>query len=121
MINIPPAFIYIIGALLIPLIRIRILKQALVLLIPTIAFWNLINMPHGVYWTYQFLDYELILGRVDKLSMVFAYVFVIMSFIGMVYALHIKDYGQHVAALLYVGCTLGVVFAGDLFTLFVFW
>jgi multicomponent Na+:H+ antiporter subunit D len=121
MINIPPAFIYIIGALLIPLIRIRILKQALVLLIPAIAFWNLINMPHGTYWTYQFLDYELILGRVDKLSMVFAYVFVIMSFIGMVYAIHIKEYGQHVAALLYVGCTLGVVFAGDLFTLFVFW
>ncbi|MBW1744846.1 MAG: Na(+)/H(+) antiporter subunit D [Deltaproteobacteria bacterium] len=121
MINIPPAFIYIIGALLIPLIRIRILKQALVLLIPAIAFWNLVNMPHGVYWTYQFLDYELILGRVDKLSMVFAYVFVIMSFIGMVYALHIKEYGQHVAAFLYVGCTLGVVFAGDLFTLFVFW
>jgi multicomponent Na+:H+ antiporter subunit D len=121
MINLPPAFIYIIGALLIPLIRIRILKQALVLLVPTIAFLNLINMPHGTYWTYQFLDYELILGRVDKLSMVFAYVFVIMSFIGMVYALHIKEYGQHVAALLYVGCTLGVVFAGDMFTLFVFW
>ena len=122
MINIvPPVFIYIVGALLIPLVRLRILKQALVLLIPAIAFWNLINMPHGTYWTYQFLDYELILGRVDKLSMVFAYVFVIMSFIGMVYALHIKEYGQHVAALLYVGCTLGVVFAGDLFTLFVFW
>jgi len=121
MINIPPAFIYIIGALLIPLIRVRILKQALVLLIPAIAFWNLVNMPHGIYWTYQFLDYELILGRVDKLSMVFAYVFVIMSFIGMVYAIHIKEYGQHVAALLYVGCTLGVVFAGDMFTLFVFW
>lgn len=121
MIDIPPAFIYMIGALLIPLVRIRIFKQALVLLIPAIAFWNLINMPHGTYWTYQFLDYELILGRVDKLSMVFAYVFVIMSFIGMVYAIHIKEYGQHVAALLYVGSTLGVVFAGDLFTLFVFW
>ncbi|MDL1982577.1 MAG: Na(+)/H(+) antiporter subunit D [Deltaproteobacteria bacterium] len=122
MINIvPPVFIYIVGALLIPLVRIRVLKQALVLMIPAIAFWNLINMPHGVYWTYQFLDYELILGRVDKLSMVFAYVFVIMSFIGMVYAIHIKEYGQHVAALLYVGCTLGVVFAGDMFTLFVFW
>ncbi|MEA1899500.1 MAG: Na(+)/H(+) antiporter subunit D [Thermodesulfobacteriota bacterium] len=122
MINIvPPVFIYIVGALLIPLVRIRVLKQALVLMIPAIAFWNLINMPHGVYWTYQFLDYELILGRVDKLSMVFAYVFVIMSFIGVVYAIHIKEYGQHVAALIYVGCTLGVVFAGDLFTLFVFW
>jgi multicomponent Na+:H+ antiporter subunit D len=117
----PPAFIYIVGALLIPLVRIRILKQALVLLIPAIAFMDLVNMPHGTYWTYQFLDFELILGRVDKLSMVFAYVFVIMSFIGMVYALHIKDYAQHVAALLYVGSTLGVVFAGDLFTLFVFW
>jgi len=122
MINIvPPVLIYFAGALLILLLRKRILIQAIALLVPVIAFVNLLNMPHAVYWTCQFLDYELILGRVDKLSMVFAYVFVIMSFIGMVYAIHIKEYGQHVAALFYVGSTLGVVFAGDLFTLFVFW
>ena len=118
---IPPAFIYLIGALILPIIKTRKVRQAFALLLPVIAFINLIHMPYGNYWTYNFLGFDLVLGKVDKLSMLFAYVFVIMSFIGMVYAIHIKDCGQHVAAYLYVGSTLGVVFAGDLITLFIFW
>ena len=121
MINLPPAFIYIIGALLIPLVRVRRLQQALALLIPLLAMATLLQMPQGVYWQMQFLDYKLTLGRVDKLSLLFAYIFVIISFISMVYAIHIKEMGQHVAAYLYVGSTLGVIFAGDLFSLFFFW
>jgi len=121
MINLPPAFIYIIGALLIPLVRIRRLQQALALLIPVLAMVTILQMPQGTYWQMQFLDYDLILGRVDKLSKLFAYIFVIISFFSMIYAIHIKEIGQHVAAYLYVGSTLGVVFAGDLFSLFFFW
>ncbi|MCD6268557.1 MAG: Na(+)/H(+) antiporter subunit D, partial [Deltaproteobacteria bacterium] len=121
MINLPPAFIYIIGALLIPLVRIRRLQQALALLIPVLAMVTIMQMPQGTYWQMQFLDYDLILGRVDKLSKLFAYIFVIISFFSMIYAIHIKEIGQHVAAYLYVGSTLGVVFAGDLFSLFFFW
>jgi multicomponent Na+:H+ antiporter subunit D len=55
------------------------------------------------------------------LSMCFAYVFVIMALLGAIYALHVREEGQHVAVLLYVGSTLGVTFAGDLFSLFAFW
>jgi multicomponent Na+:H+ antiporter subunit D len=118
---VPPAFIFILGALLLPLLRDRRLRQVFQLLIPVVAFIDLLSMPEGTYWIYHFLGYELILGRVDKLSMCFGYVFVIMSFLGMVYALHVRDVGQHMAAFLYVGSTLGVTFAGDLFTLFAFW
>jgi multicomponent Na+:H+ antiporter subunit D len=118
---VPPAFIYILGALLLAVIRERRFRAFLQLFIPIVAFVDLLSMPEGTYWMYQFLGYELILGRVDKLSMCFGYVFVIMSFLGMVYALHVRETGQHMAAFLYIGSTLGVTFAGDLFTLFVFW
>ncbi|MCP3909069.1 MAG: Na(+)/H(+) antiporter subunit D, partial [Oceanicoccus sp.] len=37
------------------------------------------------------------------------------------YALQVKNPGEHMAAYLYVGSALGVVFAGDYFTLFIFW
>ncbi len=122
MINIiPPILIYLIGALILPLIRIRKLKQSVALLIPIIAFVNLLYMPKGIYWNFSFLNYTIVLGRVDSLSLVFAYIFVIASFIGILYAIHIKDTGQHTAAFIYVGSTLGVVFAGDLFSLFIFW
>ncbi len=118
---IPPAFIFILGALVIPFLRERRLRGAFQLLIPVAAFIDLLYMPEGTYWIYHFLGYELVLGRVDKLSMCFGYVFVIMAFLGMVYALHVRESGQHSAAFLYIGSTLGVTFAGDLFTLFVFW
>lgn len=116
-----PGFIFILGALALPLFRQRRVKQVLQLLIPVIAFLQLLLMPEGKYWIYKFMTYELVLGRVDKLSMCFAYVFIIISFLGMVYALHVKEDGQHVATFLYVGGTLGVTLAGDWFTLFAFW
>ncbi|MFZ2631571.1 MAG: Na(+)/H(+) antiporter subunit D [Desulfosalsimonadaceae bacterium] len=105
---------------MIPFLRGRV-QQAYLLLIPALAIAAVFFMSQGSFWTYSFLGNPLIFGKVDKLSVVFAWVFTIMSFIGMVYALHVKDSGQHVAAFLYVGGSLGVTFAGDYFTLFIFW
>src|SRR5262249_6949565 len=51
----------------------------------------------------------------------FGYVFSIMSVIGSVYSLHVKGARHHVAAWVYVGGALGVVFSGDLVSLFLFW
>src|SRR5262249_6672194 len=47
--------------------------------------------------------------------------FSLMALLGMVYALHVDDDVQHVAALTYAGAALGATFAGDLLTLYVFW
>ncbi len=117
----PPAFIFIVGAIFLPVLRERRLRQVFQLLIPAVAFIDLLYMAQGTYWGYHFLGYELIFGRVDKLSLCFGYVFVLIAFLGMTYALHIREVGQQVAAFLYIGSALGVTFAGDLFTLFGFW
>ncbi|MCW8901743.1 MAG: Na(+)/H(+) antiporter subunit D [Gammaproteobacteria bacterium] len=66
-------------------------------------------------------SYQLEFMRVDKLSLLFGYLFHIASFIAIVYALHVRDTIQQVAGLLYAGSALGAVFAGDLITLFIFW
>jgi len=89
--------------------------------IPALAFVNLLNMSGGTGFTADFLGYELVFGRVDNLSMVFGYIFVIMAFAGAIFALHLKGAGEHVAAFLYAGSSLGVVFAGDYLSLFIFW
>ena len=121
MINpVPPAAIFIIGALFVPLIRGR-LKSTLLLLIPVVGFINLISIPEGTHWVVRFLEYELVFGKIDRLSLVFGYIFHIISFIAILYALHVKDDVQHVAGLVYAGSALGVVFSGDLFSFFVFW
>ncbi len=118
--TVPPAAIFIIGALFIPLFRGR-MKQIYLLLIPVLGFLDVLYMQNGTYWIHHFMEYDLILGRVDFLSKCFGYVFTIAAFCMTLYALHVKESGQHTAAFIYVGSALGVVFAGDLFTLFVFW
>jgi multicomponent Na+:H+ antiporter subunit D len=118
--TIPPGLIFIIGALLVPLFRGKV-KSTYLLLLPVISFINLISIPIGNHWVVSFLGYDLVFGRVDRLSLLFGYIFHLISFIALIYALHVKDDLQHVAGLVYAGSSLGVVFAGDLFSFFVFW
>lgn len=122
MINpVPPFAIFLAGAFLVPLFRNRILKSAWLLFLPVLSFVNLIHLSPGASFSIPFLDYELVLSQVDRLSLVFGYVFHLAALIGFIYALHVKDDLQHMAALFYGGSALGVIFAGDFLTLFVFW
>ncbi|MCP4722464.1 MAG: Na(+)/H(+) antiporter subunit D [Desulfobacteraceae bacterium] len=118
--SIPVAFIFIAGSFLIPFLKGKI-KSAYMLLLPILAFINLIFLPKGASWQTGFLDYTLILSRVDNLSLVFGYIFILITFIGVIYAIHVKDDVQHVAAFCYAGGALGVTFTGDLFSLYFFW
>ena len=118
--NFPLAIIFVLGAILL-LILPRRVRPAAYLVFPVAAFVLLLRLEPGASLTTPFLNYELVLCRVDRLSLAFGYVFIIMAFLGGVYGFHVKDALQQVATLLYVGGSVGVVFAGDLFTLFIFW
>lgn len=115
-----PALALLAGAVLLPLVPRRLRPWAF-LIFPAAAFFHLLSLEPGTVSTFPFLAYELVPLQVDRLSLAFGYVFTIVAFLGGVYALHLRDTGQQVATLLYAGSVLGVVFAGDLFTLFVFW
>ncbi len=75
----------------------------------------------GIHGAFRFLEWTLVFGRADRLSLVFGYVFTLMALIGVVYSLHVEEAGSHAAALVYAGSALGAVFAGDLLVLFLFW
>ena len=115
-----PALLFILGALPIPFLKGSIRKTYL-LLIPALAILAVLTMQPGSYGAARFIGQEILIAKVDKLSIVFATVFTIMALIGTVYALHLTRAGQHVAAFVYVGSALGVVFAGDYLTLYLFW
>jgi len=115
-----PGILLIIGALLIPILKGRV-KQAYMVALPLAALIDCILMTPGNYGNVNFMCYNITFGRVDKLSLLFSYVFSIMGVIGIVYAIHVKDDSQHVTAMIYVGSALGVTFAGDFFVLFIFW
>ena len=115
-----PGLVLIVGAWLIPLFR-GAAKRAAMILVPLVALVDCLLMQPGTYGVVHFVGQELTFGRVDRLSLVFAYVFSLMALVGMVYALHVHDDAQHVSALTYAGSALGITFAGDFLSLFLFW
>lgn len=115
-----PAFIFIVGALFIPLLRGR-LKQGYVLLLPVLGLVNFLNIPIGTHFQVDFLHYQLILGEMDRLARIFGIIFHIVSFITILYILNFDNNTEYAAGFCYAGGALGVILAGDLITLFFFW
>ncbi|MFC6635726.1 Na(+)/H(+) antiporter subunit D [Microbulbifer taiwanensis] len=96
-------------------------RALLMIAVPLLGLANLWLLGEGSFGTWSVLDFQLLLFRADRLSLLFGYLFHVAALIAIVYALHLRDTMQQVASLLYAGSALGAVFAGDLLTLFIFW
>jgi multicomponent Na+:H+ antiporter subunit D len=97
------------------------LRTVVLLATPIVGAVNLYLMPADISVQVPLLDFTLELARLDRLSLLFGYLFHLAAFLGIVYALHVRDRTEQVAATIYAGSALGAVFAGDLITLFLFW
>jgi len=116
-----PTTWFLMGAVLLPFLNNKEkLKKTVLIGIPLIAF-TLIHWLPDSFGHVSYLGFDLVFGRVDQLTRVFLHVFTIMAIIGCIYGLHVKETGQHIAAFLYVGGSLGVTLCGDYLTLFIFW
>ena len=117
-----PTLLYVIGALLLPLVP-KWLRKPYLVLVPCLAFFTVLSMigHHGTYGVVQYMNWTVTFGRVDGLSLVFAHIMTLMCIIGTIYGLHVERVTEHIAAWLYVGGSLGVIFCGDYLTLFLFW
>ncbi|MCP3900730.1 MAG: Na(+)/H(+) antiporter subunit D [Desulfobacteraceae bacterium] len=125
-----PGLVICIGGFLIPFIPWERVKQAYFLALPLCGLTIMVITSMGVFgdippsfsalhkWNIPFLQYTLDIGRISKLSLMFGYVYVIAAFCMNIYALKAKNDWEHVVAMIYVGSALGVIFAGDLFSLF---
>ncbi len=115
-----PALIMMLGALLIPFLRGKT-KALYMVILPVISLNNLLFIGDGSYFEVRFLDLPLTLLYMDKMSFVFGLIFHIITIAGAIYSLQNKDNVQHVFAFFYAGAVQGVIFAGDMLSLFLFW
>ncbi|MGQ4808849.1 NAD(P)H-quinone oxidoreductase subunit 2, chloroplastic [Candidatus Entotheonellaceae bacterium PAL068K] len=115
-----PGFILFLVALGVALTRGHVRRLVLLAgpLLTLLAAWQL-TPANG--WSLALPQYQLQLLQVDALSHVFGLIFSLITCIGVLYAWHVSCAGEHIATLVYAGAALGVVFAGDWMTLFVFW
>lgn len=117
----PVAFVYFAAALLLMALPRGAIRAGLLLIAPVIALFVIWYLPEGNLWSVNLMGLDLEFMRVDRLSRIFGLIFCIAAFLGNLYAWHVKDSVQQIAALLYAGSAIGAVFAGDLVTLFLFW
>ena len=115
-----PAYILILGGLLVPFLR-GTARRAFMLTLPLLGILQLWGLPYGEMGLVQIFDLQLITLRLDSLSFIFALIFFIASWLGVIYALHVDDTLQHLAALIYAGAAIGAALSGDLVTLFIYW
>ena len=116
----PTALIFFAAAALI-LVLPRSVRAPVLLIAPVLAAWQIWTAPEGQLVTWSLMGLDLELMRVDKLSRIFALIFSLAAFLGNLYAWHVRDPVQQVAALIYAGSAIGAVFAGDLISLFLYW
>ncbi|MES9993011.1 MAG: Na(+)/H(+) antiporter subunit D [Candidatus Thiodiazotropha sp.] len=119
--ELPPFLIFFLASLLVFPTR-GVMRKVILLATPILAALHIaLNIDPSVNSVFSLLEFELNLLRVDKLSLLFSYLFCVASLLATIFALHVNDTKQQIAGLIYAGSALGAVFAGDFVTLFIFW
>lgn len=116
----PPAFIMIIGAILLPVVR-PSFRPVLMIGMPALTLLMIWNLENGVLLTAQFLNYEVQLVEASEVRRLFATIFALMTMVGGLFAFKHAKVVEMSAAMAYAAGAVGVSFAGDLITLFLFW
>ena len=116
----PPALILLFGALLIGPAR-GAWRTAVVLLAPLLTLAAVWQVPDGVVLTLEFLQYPIEPIEGSPVRRLFATIFALMAFAGGLYAYRQARWFELAAAYAYAAGAIGVSFAGDLISLFLFW
>ena len=119
-VTLPPGLVLVVAGLVLSGVGGR-LRDIIILGAPLLALALVWAVPDGSSLAFEWLGLRIEPLRVDALSRVFATVFSLMAFAGGLFALRQERWSELAAAYVYAGSALGVVFAGDLLTVFVFW
>ncbi|WP_408955640.1 proton-conducting transporter membrane subunit [Natroniella sp. ANB-PHB2] len=115
-----PGFIYLLGAVILYFTKGK-LRDFLAVMISAIGLLWIYNLPVGEGMKVAFLDLDLILVNVNNISRLVGVVFAFFGLCTMIYSLVFSDKKFYVLSHIYVGGSLAVLFAGDLFSFYFFW
>ena len=115
-----PAFALILGGLVAAVLRGRYASMALVIA-PILGFWQVYALDIGSLSSMTLFGYDIIGVEVDKQAKVFGYLFHLAALVAGIYSFHVRDPWQISMALFYAASAVGVAFAGDMISLFLWW
>jgi len=115
-----PATALILGGLAAAVLRGRFASMALVLA-PILGFWHIYTLELGSTSNLALFGYDIIGVAVDQQAKLFGYLFHLAALVAGIYSFHLRDPWQISMALLYAATAVGVAFAGDMLSLFLWW
>lgn len=115
-----PATALLLGGLATIFLRGRFASIVLVLA-PLFGLFHLYGMELGGVSSYNLFGYEMVAASVDQQAKVFGYLFHIAALVAGIYSFHVRDPWQVSMALFYAASAVGVAFAGDMLSLFLWW
>lgn len=72
--ELPPGLILLLGGVLAAVLP-HHARKALMLVLPFVGFWQLVEAPVGAHATLSFFGAELVGSRIDSLSLIWGYIF----------------------------------------------
>ena len=115
-----PATALLIGGLVAAVLRGRFASMALVIA-PVFGLWYIHSLELGAVSHLSLFGYDLLGVEVDKQAKFFGYLFHVAALIAGIYSFHVRDPWQLSMGLLYAASAVGVAFAGDMISLFLWW
>lgn len=115
-----PATALIIGGLATAVLRGRFASMALVIA-PILGLWHVHTLEVGSASNLVLFGYDIIGVAVDQQAKLFGYLFHLAALVAGIYSFHLRDPWQISMALLYAATAVGVAFAGDMLSLFLWW
>jgi len=125
-----PALVYLTGAISLSLFEIRKfwrlrfaqnLQRFVIIFTPLLALIQTFLLKPQMSWFSHLLGFPLVFFYADKLSLFMGYIFTLIGLLAIVYFLDNRENKHFIFSFLYIGASLGVVFAGDFLTFFIFW
>lgn len=116
----PPAFIMIVAALLLPIVKGHV-RTVVLLAAPVLTLLMIWSLDNGVLLSTRFIGYEVQLVEASEVRRLFATIFALMALVGGIFAFRHATVTELSSAMAYAAGAIGVSFAGDLITLFLFW
>ena len=117
---VPPATYLLVAAILIGLVRGHA-RTVVLFLTPLATLWAIWQVPDGVVFDLAFLDYRIEPVEGSPVRRLFATIFAVMALVGGLYAFRQAKPYELAAAYAYAAGAVGVSFAGDLISLFLYW
>ncbi|MFW6256652.1 MAG: proton-conducting transporter membrane subunit [Bacillota bacterium] len=115
-----PGFIYFIGVVIL-LFAEEQKRKIISLFIPVLALINIYLVNSSSSITFGFLDFELQLLEYNYIGQVVASIFVVFSFLAVIYSFKLFSRKLNILTYLFIGSSISILYVGDFFSFLLFW